>query len=175
MEGVSDMSDFNRVYVEAYNENHEQILGNLDGQGTLPKVNYKQTKKYSALATTKTLDNRVKYYLIVDYRGTILEKINNSAFTPKIHIPPNKSTAKIQNTKLILREAADFTDLARHIGTMHYVCELEYTITHTLKDTNRPRPASKLGQIRLAIRQLQEAERKILESMKKDKNRRGAY
>lgn len=70
-----------RIYAEAFDKNNYQILGNLDGQGVIGNSpHYRRTKKYKALSTRKTLNNRVKYYLVVNDQGQVLERINNSTF-----------------------------------------------------------------------------------------------
>lgn len=73
-------------------------------------------------------------------------------------IKTNKTT---QLTKLVLLEASSFSDLSKHIGKIDYSCEIRYTVTHNKEEAGKPRPTSKLGQIRLAITMLQEAEREL--------------
>jgi hypothetical protein len=48
-----------KYYVEAYDANNYQILGNLDGQAVLRVRNYKRTKHYKNLRTLRT--HRVTY------------------------------------------------------------------------------------------------------------------
>ena len=60
-------------YVEAYDSNDRQILGNLDGQTVLRVRNYKRTKHYKNLRTLRT--HRVTYYKIVTESGHIVETL----------------------------------------------------------------------------------------------------
>lgn len=60
-------------YVEAYDLNDRQILGNLDGQTVLRVRNYKRTKHYRNLRTLRT--HRVSYYNIVAVDGRIVETL----------------------------------------------------------------------------------------------------
>lgn len=60
-------------YVEAYDLNDRQILGNLDGQTVLRVRNYKRTKHYKNLRTLRT--HRVSYYNIVAVDGRIVETL----------------------------------------------------------------------------------------------------
>jgi hypothetical protein len=60
-------------YVEAYDSNDRQILGNLDGQTVLRVRNYKRTKHYRNLRTLRT--HRVSYYNIVAVDGRIVETL----------------------------------------------------------------------------------------------------
>jgi len=64
-----------RYYVEAYDKNDRQILGNLDGQAALNVKNYRRTKRYRHLPYLQTLNGRVKYYRIVDEQGRELETV----------------------------------------------------------------------------------------------------
>jgi len=60
-------------YVEAYDSNDRQVLGNLDGQTVLRVRNYKRTKHYKNLRTLRT--HRVTYYKIVTESGHIVETL----------------------------------------------------------------------------------------------------
>ncbi len=62
-----------KYYVEAYDANNYQILGNLDGQAVLRVRNYKRTKHYKSLRTLRT--HRVTYYKIVTESGHIVETL----------------------------------------------------------------------------------------------------
>ena len=66
-----------KLYIKAYYADDTQCLGNLDGQGIIRASQYKRTNQYKALSTFKTLNNRIKYYLIVDERERTIEKVNN--------------------------------------------------------------------------------------------------
>ena len=62
-----------KYYVEAYDSNDRQVLGNLDGQTVLRVRNYKRTKHYKNLRTLRT--HRVTYYKIVTESGRIVETL----------------------------------------------------------------------------------------------------
>ena len=62
-----------KYYVEAYDSNDRQVLGNLDGQTVLRVRNYKRTKHYKNLRTLRT--HRVTYYKIVTESGHIVETL----------------------------------------------------------------------------------------------------
>lgn len=62
-------------YIEAYDQNGKQILGNMDGQAALRVVNYKRTIRYKELSTLKTLNNRVYRYDIVKSCNGVSEKV----------------------------------------------------------------------------------------------------
>ena len=64
-----------KYYVEAYDSNDHQVLGNLDGQAVLRVRNYKRTKHYKNLRTLRT--HRVAYYKIVAVDGHIVETLTN--------------------------------------------------------------------------------------------------
>lgn len=67
-------------YVEAYDENNEQILGNLDGQTVLRAKNYRRTAHYKALVSgTLKASKRVAYWRIVDELGNPVELVFNRA------------------------------------------------------------------------------------------------
>ena len=65
-----------KLYIEAYDSSDLQILGTLDGQGTIQSY-YKNTARYKALSTFKTLNGRVLYYKIVNKKGTLIEIVQN--------------------------------------------------------------------------------------------------
>ena len=67
-------------YVEAYDKNGREILGTLDGQGAYPAINYKRRQWYKALPYFRTLNNKVKYYLIKDLDGSEIEKVLNQRY-----------------------------------------------------------------------------------------------
>jgi len=69
-----------KYYIEAFDKNDTQILGNLDGQGIIHANDFRRTKHYKALSTRMTLNNRVKYYNIVDRNDRIIERVNNATF-----------------------------------------------------------------------------------------------
>lgn len=69
-----------QYYIEAFDKNGREILGNLDGQNALRCVDYKRTLAYKGLSTLKTLNNRVKFYRVVDYSGNIRETVYNKTF-----------------------------------------------------------------------------------------------
>lgn len=58
-----------RFYVEAYNEDGLQLLGNLDGQRSWEGKDYKRTAWYKALPQLRTLNDRVQLYKIVRESG----------------------------------------------------------------------------------------------------------
>ena len=64
-----------KYYVEAYDSNDRQVLGNLDGQTVLRVRNYKRTKHYNNLRTLRT--HRVTYYKIVTESGRVVETLTN--------------------------------------------------------------------------------------------------
>lgn len=67
------------TYIEAFNSNNQQILGNLDGQTIINSNNYKQHPLYKKLITssrfTLSLNGKVTKYHITNQKGTILEII----------------------------------------------------------------------------------------------------
>lgn len=72
-----------KYYIEAYDKDNNQVLGNCDGQGIIKATNYKKTLHYKALRNFQTLDNSVKFYKIViesnnDYKT--IEIIYNNTF-----------------------------------------------------------------------------------------------
>ena len=71
-----------QIYVEAYDEYGLQVLGNLDGQGFFKCKDYKRTAWYKALATRKTLNDRIQLYKIVRLSSRdnceVLETVANS-------------------------------------------------------------------------------------------------
>jgi len=69
-----------KVYVEAYDSNNKQILGNLDGQGVIHAKQFRRTLHFKSLPTFSTLNNRVKYYDIVTRNGVLLATVQNSTF-----------------------------------------------------------------------------------------------
>ena len=71
--GIIDM----KHYIEAYDLNNKQILGNLDGQGVIRAKQYRRTLAYKALSTLRTLNNRVHHYIIVTPNDTPVEKVLN--------------------------------------------------------------------------------------------------
>ncbi len=71
-----------KYYVEAYDKDNREILGNLDGQGVIRAKLYRRTLHYKSLATRRTLGNRVKFYRIVDGAGNRYEDVTNTTFQP---------------------------------------------------------------------------------------------
>jgi hypothetical protein len=70
-----------KYYIEAYDGNGLQVLGNLDGQGVISKPNFRRTKRYKELPTFRTLNDRIAYYKIVDYEtGRQLDEVINKTF-----------------------------------------------------------------------------------------------
>lgn len=69
------MMPLRRFCVLAFDHDHIQILGNLDGQRIWEGRDYRRTAWYKALPTARTLGNRVKFWLIQDARGYSLETI----------------------------------------------------------------------------------------------------
>jgi len=61
-----------KIFVAAYDVKHNQILGNLDGQGIITAKCYKRTKHYKSLATLRTLKN------LVSAGGYCLEIVTNT-------------------------------------------------------------------------------------------------
>lgn len=71
-----------KYFVEAYNQEGTQILGNLDGQTVFQNGNYKRTKAYKALKAGNYEDGslismRAKKWCIVDEKGKTKETIQN--------------------------------------------------------------------------------------------------
>lgn len=65
-----------RHYVEAYDADNMQILGNLDGQTVLHARDYRRTARYKAMVNnTLMVSNRVAYWRIVDENGNTIEVI----------------------------------------------------------------------------------------------------
>ena len=64
-----------KVYVEAYNAQGRQILGNMDGQGVIRAKNYRRTEHYRMLRSgaMPRLDGKVHHYRIVDELDRVLE------------------------------------------------------------------------------------------------------
>jgi hypothetical protein len=60
-----------KYYIEAFDSSDRPILGNLDGQTVLRVRNYKRTKHYNYLRTTRT--PRVSYYKVVTESGRVME------------------------------------------------------------------------------------------------------
>ena len=62
-----------KIYVEAYDKNDNQILGNLDGQTVIRARNYKRTNDYKRLrdlpAEKLSLNGRVKQYRFITEQG----------------------------------------------------------------------------------------------------------
>ena len=83
-----------KVYIEAYDKDDRQVLGTLDGQGVLPLVGYKRSIHYKELAFFPTLDRVVKYYKIVNRKGTTIEIVDN--FTHKDYTVPTSLKDKIK-------------------------------------------------------------------------------
>lgn len=72
-----------KFYVEAYDENDQQILGNLDGQTVLRAKNYQRTAHYKALVNdTIRVSNRVTHWRIVTESGKTLEVVSRKTPTP---------------------------------------------------------------------------------------------
>ena len=67
-----------KVYIEAYDKNQSQILGNMDGQGVIRAKMYKRTNHYKGLSSHKTLDNIVSFYRVVNENGDTLETVINN-------------------------------------------------------------------------------------------------
>lgn len=72
-----------KLYVEAYDENNRQILGNTEGQTVLRARNYRRTKYYKGIVRgeypdgMKRLSPRVKEWRIVTEKGQLIEIIPN--------------------------------------------------------------------------------------------------
>src|SRR5690606_20481075 len=65
-----------KYYVEAYDHEGKQILGNLDGQGVIKAKNYRRTQHYKKLYQGKVgSSSRVHCWKIVDENGNVLEVI----------------------------------------------------------------------------------------------------
>lgn len=67
-----------KYYVEAYDKNDKQVLGNLDGQGVIVAKDFRRTSLYKSLSTFKTLNNRVAYYKIKLGEKTVDTVINRT-------------------------------------------------------------------------------------------------
>jgi len=72
-----------KYYVEAFDHNCKEILGNLDGQGVINAKQYRRTNFYKSLHTRKTLNNRVYKYHIVTESDRTVEIVYNENFIPK--------------------------------------------------------------------------------------------
>jgi hypothetical protein len=72
-------------YIEAYGENHNQILGNLDGQGVIRALSYRRTIQYKALVSgdNRPKWSRIRYWRIVTEKDEIRETIYNRYFVPR--------------------------------------------------------------------------------------------
>ena len=68
------------IYVDAYDGNDIQILGNLDGQMVWKGSQYRRTIWYKNLSTRQTLNNMVRLYRITDDCGHTLEVVKNKTF-----------------------------------------------------------------------------------------------
>lgn len=67
-----------RYYIEAYGHDHEQILGNLDGQDTVACTFWKRSaSRKLLLSDNRPKWERVKYWLIVTEQRNIVEQIDN--------------------------------------------------------------------------------------------------
>lgn len=70
------------IYVEAYNKDGRQILGNLDGQFVFLRIrNYKRTYFYRLLRNGHF--KRATVFKIVTETGTCLEQFDNPGFNGK--------------------------------------------------------------------------------------------
>lgn len=69
-----------KVYIEAYDANNKQILGNLDGQGVINAKQFRRTMHFKSLSTFSTLNNKVKYYDIVTVNDVLLATVQNTTF-----------------------------------------------------------------------------------------------
>jgi hypothetical protein len=69
-----------RVYIEAYNKDGKQILGNLDGQCLIRCKDYKLSSNYRhAVRVVKegaSLNGAVHSMRVVDAKGNLLETIS---------------------------------------------------------------------------------------------------
>ena len=63
-----------KVWVEAYWADGMQMLGNGDGQGSMPAYSYKRTRYYKQLKA-HTIPTRAAYWKIVTEQGLPLETI----------------------------------------------------------------------------------------------------
>lgn len=64
-----------RFYVEAYDHEGKQILGNMDGQRSWEGKSYTRTQWFKDLPSTHTLNNRVAYWKIVNTNGYVLQQV----------------------------------------------------------------------------------------------------
>jgi len=71
-----------KVYVEAYDKDDNQILGNLDGQSVINVIDFKRTNIYKRLrdtpATDLSLNGRVVLYKFVNESGKQLAEIRKN-------------------------------------------------------------------------------------------------
>ena len=69
-------------YVEAYNGEGRQVLGNLDGQGVISARNIKRTDHYKMLisGTNRPKWSRIKFWKIVDDSDREVARIANVFF-----------------------------------------------------------------------------------------------
>jgi len=73
-----------KLYVEAYSESFNPILGNLDGQAVYDYRNFKRCNHYKSLVTGNDRPKwaRVKLWRIVTTRGDVLSEVYNIHFKP---------------------------------------------------------------------------------------------
>lgn len=65
-----------KYYVEAFDEDDRQILGNLDGQTVIHAKDYRRTQHYKALVNnTIRASQRVALWRIVNEQGHVVEVI----------------------------------------------------------------------------------------------------
>lgn len=73
-------------YIEVYDAQGQQILGNLDGQAVIRTANYRRTVVYKRLATiignSNWMNGRVQSARIVRPDGRIIEVVNANTLAP---------------------------------------------------------------------------------------------
>jgi hypothetical protein len=69
-----------KTYIEAFDENGNQVLGSLDGQNVLTCQDYRKTKHWKRLVNEPkeklSLGGRVVRYHVVSENGKILSVLN---------------------------------------------------------------------------------------------------
>lgn len=73
-----------KLYVEAFGERDNIILGNLDGQGVIRAIRYRRTNHYKALVSGEGRPkwSKIKIWKIVDENDSVKETIYNRFFVP---------------------------------------------------------------------------------------------
>ena len=67
-------------YIEAYDADHKEILGNLDGQAVLRVKDFKRASLYKRVERGLIRAPRVQYWKVVDAQGNLRAKLFNPHF-----------------------------------------------------------------------------------------------